>query len=54
MNTNLITADREVLIGLLGDAADVANDIPTMISLRKVDGSYTCEIVHPTTRETEL
>ena len=54
MNARMSTFDRDTLLDLLSRAADESNEIPVMVSLRKVDGQYLCDIAHPTEREPDV
>ena len=54
MNARMSTFDRDTLLDLLSRAADESNEIPVMVSLRKVDGQYLCDIAHPAEREPDV
>jgi hypothetical protein len=47
MNAELITEDLEIVSGAIHIALESADDQPIMISVRKRDGRYTCDIAHP-------
>ena len=48
MNIELVTDDAAIAVKIIDIALETADDFPIMISIRKRDGRYVCDIAHPT------
>ena len=51
MNTTLRTDDGLLVNAMLTIAIKSADNVMMMISLRKIDGQYVCDIAHPANQE---